>query len=260
MKALEVYRDQISPIFVIPKEYLEPIRVQVPKLIEEVFREGIEQEKIEEVDELIDKLRDYIDTLPVFRNVKDSVTSGLTAFSSRNFRSAFITLLNAVEGVVREMFVMQGLGGANEELPTMAEKLRSEKWIRAPTENLIKSLDREKADHALYGEHSDFPETTSRLVILCLLKIARDYVYFKVLRRCLTEITKNPTYSRFRIGELLSLMHDRRKLHVERTFRDGRIFLIITLFSRDVFEFESTGPYWNTVKLLSSKSSARARR
>jgi len=249
MEAVKAYRDAISPYFVIPRDYLEPIRLQVPKLIEEAFKEGIEQEEIEEIDEMIAELKEHVNTLPIFKNVKDYIIDGLNAFLSQNFPSAFSTLLDTVEGIVREIFTMHGLGGTNQNLFPMAEKLKSEKWIRVSTENLIKSLDRDKADHALYGEHSDFPETTSRLVILCSLKIARDYVYFKVLRQCLKEIiTKSPTYSRFTIGQLLSLEYDIHKLHIERKFVEGKIFLIITLYGRDVFKFQSSGPHWDVVE------------
>jgi len=248
MKAAEAYRNAISPYFIIPNEYLEPIRLQVPRLINEVYREGMEQEEIEEIDDMIDELKEYVNTLPIFENVKDYILEGLSAFSSRNFRVAFSTLLDTVEGVAREILVMHKLGGTNQNLSPMAEKLRSEKWIRVPTENLIKSLERDKADHALYGEHSDFPENTSRLVILCLLKVARDYIYFKVLRRCIEEIiAKSATYSQFTLGHLLSLARDIHKMHVERKFKEGKIFLTITLYGRDVFKFQSSGPYWDTI-------------
>lgn len=252
MKAVETYRNVIQPTFVIPKELLQPIQFEIPNLIEEVFKEGIEQEEIEEIDELIDELKEHVDTLPVFRNVKDHVISGLDSFASQNFHSAFSILLNTVEGIVRETYIMQGLGGTDQNLFPMAEKLRSKKWIRTSTENLIKSLDRDKADHALYGEHSDFPDSTSRLVILCLLKIARDYVYFKVLRLCLVEIRKNTKYSHFITDQFLSLARDRHKMHVERKFVDGKIFLTITLYGQDVFKFKSSGPYWSNVKPLAS--------
>ena len=61
------------------------------------------------------------------------------------------------------------------------------------------------------------------------------------------QIVKYNKYSKFTVNHLLSLQRNIHEMHVERKFYEGRISLVITLFGRDVFRFQSKGPRWDTV-------------
>lgn len=253
LRAISAY----PAIFTIAPENIQQLKLQVPPFIEGVVAVGQKEEGIEEIDEMIAKLQEHVENLGIFEDFKQQVYQGLEAFELSSFHASFGTLLDSIEGVTRAIYVEEGLGGTDESLIPMAERLKSEKYISTPTENLIKSLDRNRADHALWGEYRDFPEQSSRLVIFCLLKIARDYIRFKVLRKCLEAIMKNPPYQGFTVDRLLSFYGKRNKFHVESEFENGKLKLTLTLFSRDVFEFVSTRPKWDSASCVRSFSKKR---
>lgn len=235
-------------IFAIATQEIQQLRLQVPPFIEGVVAVGQEDEGIEEIDEMIAELQEHVENVGAFRDFKQQIHQGLEAFERDNFHASFGTLLDVVEGVTRAIYVGEGFGGTNESLIPMIEKLKSEKYILDSTANLIKSLDRDRANHALWGEYRELPEQYSRLVILSLFKIARDCIYFKIIRKCLgIVIAKNPAYQQFTVDRLLSLHGQRKKFHAERKFENGKLKLTLTLFAKDVFKFTSTGPKWDSI-------------
>jgi hypothetical protein len=250
--AIEKYRSLVDQKFVIPREYSEIIISDLQTLARETAKEQLEKEKLEDVDQLISELVSYAESLPIFKDKKSILLEGISVFSNqKNYRAAFLTLLNVVEGVIRNLFTMQGLGGTDQSLIPMVEKLKDEKWISDTTENLVKALGRNTAYHSFLGDYDQFPEITSQLVLFCLLKIARDFIYFKVLRMCLNKIIKNfQSHSGFTMEELLAKTSKKEGIHVVFEHHGKKIIIKITLFKRDYFEFLSTGPGWDTVELI----------
>jgi hypothetical protein len=250
--AIEKYRSLVDQKFVIPREYSEIIISDLQTLARETAKEQLEKEKLEDIDQLISELVSYAESLPIFKDKKSILLEGISVFSNqKNYRAAFLTLLNVVEGVIRNLFTMQGLGGTDQSLIPMVEKLKDEKWISDTTENLVKALGRNTAYHSFLGDYDQFPEITSQLVLFCLLKIARDFIYFKVLRMCLNKIIKSfQRYSGLTMEELLAKTSKKEGIHVVFEHHGKKIIIKITLFKRDYFEFLSTGPGWDTVELI----------
>jgi hypothetical protein len=250
--AIEKYRSLVDQKFVIPREYSEIIISDLQTLARETAKEQLEKEKLEDIDQLISELVSYAESLPIFKDKKSILLEGISVFSNqKNYRAAFLTLLNVVEGVIRNLFTMQGLGGTDQSLIPMVEKLKDERWISDTTENLVKALGRNTAYHSFLGDYDQFPEITSQLVLFCLLKIARDFIYFKVLRMCLNKIIKSfQRYSGLTMEELLAKTSKKEGIHVVFEHHGTKIIIKITLFKRDYFEFLSTGPGWDTVELI----------
>jgi hypothetical protein len=250
--AIEKYRSLVDQKFVIPREYSEIIISDLQTLARETAKEQLEKEKLEDIDQLISELVSYAESLPIFKDKKSILLEGISVFSNqKNYRAAFLTLLNVVEGVIRNLFTMQGLGGTDQSLIPMVEKLKDEKWISDTTENLVKALGRNTAYHSFLGDYDQFPEITSQLVLFCLLKIARDFIYFKVLRMCLNKIIKSfQRYSGLTMEELLAKTSKKEGIHVVFEHHGKKIIIKITLFKRDYFEFLSTGPGWDNVELI----------
>jgi hypothetical protein len=255
--AIEKYRSLVDQKFVIPREYSESIISNLQTFARETAKEQLEKEKLEDIDQLISELVSHAESLPIFKDKKSILLEGISVFSNqKNYRAAFLTLLNVVEGVIRNLFTMQGLGGTDQSLIPMVEKLKDERWISDTTENLIKALGRNTAYHSLLGDYDQFPEITSQLVLFCLLKIARDFIYFKVLRMCLNKIIKSfHRYSGYTMEELLAKTSKKEVIHVVPEHHGKKIIIKITLFKRDYFEFLSTGPGWDTIELISQQFS-----
>lgn len=238
------------PNLVLPTEMLISLREQEQPLLKEVLRENQERELLPDTERIITEIQYHIENLPIFDKQKELIKSGIESYKSNNFPSAFSTLLDTVEGVVREVFVSKSVGGADVNTISMVEQLRNKKWLRHETESSICGLERSKAQHALGGEYTEFPQSSSENVLMCFLKLARDNISFKALRLCFQEIIKQPQYSKFTIDTLLSDMNNIHRVHVDTHFTTNRLTLLITLFSRNVFEFECKGPLWDAVTLI----------
>lgn len=178
VKIYETLPQIATEIRLFNKEIRQMICPGIQKLSEDVYESGLKEEKIEETDKLIKELVDSARVLKIFDNFCEQLSEGLDNFHARKFHASFNTLLDIVEGVIRKIYVGAGLGGSGETLVPMVEKLVREKHLLPETGYLIKSLERNLADHGrLCGDYRDFPESFSRLVVLSLVKIARDYKY-----------------------------------------------------------------------------------
>ncbi len=240
---------QISASIALPQEALAPyyrLEAQAPRLIEKVIREGEQEEGLSEVRSLIETLRKLAEELPIFEDVRDQLSQALGAFEEGKPLAAHSTLINLPEGVLRKIYLETGIGGTSDSLSTMAEQLRAKRFISPQAENLAKAIERDRTDHALTGEHDEYPEQSSRLTILCLLRIGRDYVSYKALRKSLLRIiSTDPAYKKFKVEEILKEIRDPTKLHVERRFSPDSLRLTITLFSKRVFQYTFRSPAWN---------------
>jgi hypothetical protein len=231
------------------REALSSLRAQAPRIVERVVEKAEQEEGIEEIGELTSLLEQLAHDLTIFHPQANLLQQAIRVFRSGQFVAAHSALVNIPEGLLRAMYQETGLGGASDDVSTMAQRLRANKYISKQSESLVKAIERDKTDHALRGEQDEFPEHNCRLVLHCLLRLSRDYVYHKSLRKALVQIVADEaTYKRSTMEQLLNGLGRIERLHVERQFTEDRLVITITLFRRDVFKFSFSPPDWDPQK------------
>lgn len=232
------------------REAFSSLSAQAPRIIERVVDNAEHEEGIEEISQLVSALEELAHDLPAFQPQEAQLHQTVATFQNRQFVVAHSALVNMPEGLLRALYQETGLGGTSDNVSTMAGRLRGERFISKQAEHFVKAIERDRSDHALRGEQNEFPEHNCRLVMHCLLKILRDYVFYQSLRKALTKIIRtDATYNRSTMQELLSNEDRIERLHVERFFSESKLTMTITLFRRDVFRFSCSPPNWEPQRI-----------
>ncbi len=223
------------------------ITADSPQSLEEAVLFLETQEQVEPSD-LLDNLVKHVETLPIFRDHKDLIMESIESFRKTKHKVALNGLINALEGSLRDFLVEKTERGRADGLPACTNGLRSEKWISPDTAALILGLQREKIDHALEGEHKEFPRLFCQLALLALLKVARDWIYFAAVREAFNFVLDREEFrENYNMERLLVEHGKRRKIHSVRRWRKDYLEFDLTFYESKVHRFRVEAPLWEIV-------------
>lgn len=140
--------------------------------------------------EVIEKLQELFSKSEITKGQEGEIGAGLKAFQDMNYISSLKTLIPAIEGVLRNIYVDRGIGGTDKDLEPMLQELRSNKWINKETESLINSLGRSKKVHGLEGISEQEAQIFSVIALKALEDIHKDFYFFRGLRMCFEKIAE----------------------------------------------------------------------
>ena len=140
--------------------------------------------------ETIEKLRELISNSEIIKSQKMDIEAGLRAFQDMNYISSLKTFIPAIEGVLRNIYVVNEIGGTEKDLEQMLQELKSNKWINKETEGMIIALGRTKKAHGLENISQQEAQLYSTMALKALECLHKDYYFFSALRMSFKKIAE----------------------------------------------------------------------
>ncbi|MFZ3170300.1 MAG: hypothetical protein WA130_22025 [Candidatus Methanoperedens sp.] len=140
--------------------------------------------------ETIEKLRELFSDSEIIKGQNMDIEAGLKAYQDMNYISSLKTFIPVIEGIIRNIYIDNHIGGTDKDLEPMLLELKSKKWINKETESLINSLGRSKKVHGLEGTPQKEAQLYSTMALRALECLHKDYYFFEALRMSFKKITE----------------------------------------------------------------------
>ena len=178
---------------------------------------------------------------PLLDKWRQDISEAIENLKERNYKATLRTLLPCIEGIVREIYIMCGLGGANESLRPMIRELRENKWVSERVEGLVKALGRDEVLHGLDRMTREDAGFYAHLAMMAIVELIKDYRRHQNLRIALGAILEQkrdeiPVLKDKSLEDLLRAYPKRRDIIHVQFLNDTK--MIITLCRKYCYKVE----------------------